>query len=67
MIEQKKVGAKKKLTLNRETLRSLSYNDYQVLEGVVGGTNGGTTLCVSRACPTVTCGESDEVCNSSTC
>jgi hypothetical protein len=38
MAEKKKIEPKRKLTLHRETLKTLEQDDVQLLDGVVGGT-----------------------------
>lgn len=38
MAEKKKTEPKRKLTLHRETLRTLESEDLAMLDGVVGGT-----------------------------
>jgi hypothetical protein len=50
---KKTVAAKRKLTLHRETLRSMDEGALQVLEGVVGGT-GTYTGFPSGKCPAET-------------
>lgn len=37
MSETKKVASKRKLTLNRETLRTIEDSNVRALDGVVGG------------------------------
>ncbi|WP_158626359.1 MULTISPECIES: hypothetical protein [Corallococcus] len=53
MSEPKKVAPKRKLTLNRETLRNIEGDALPLLDGVVGGMVA--ILTEGRECPTARC------------
>ncbi len=61
MTESKKqtVESKRKLTLQRETLKTLQDSDISLLDGVVGGTDGPRTI--GTYFPSSQCQANDQV------